>query len=119
MDGRRIDFDLPFDATADTKSAFSRGNVKIDAAIRALVSESSGLTTQGFGALAKNLAVPLSSQREAAVALIPERGSSVDELIEAVRADGAEVSVVRDGVVFAHVPLDSVGALGTSEACTS
>ena len=116
LDGRRIDFDLPFDAILETKSAFSRGNIKIDPAIRALVSESSGLSTRGFGALAKNLAVPLSSQREVAVALTPERGSSVDELIEAVRAHGAEVSVVLDGVVFAHVPLGAVDALGTSEA---
>jgi len=60
--------------------------------------------------------VPLSSPREVAIALTPERGSSVDELIEEVLASGAEVSIVSEGVVFAHLPLDAVSALGASDA---
>lgn len=116
FEGRTIEFELPFDMVARAKSIFEQGNDKIDPGIRALASEGSGLGAERFGALAKNLAIPLASQREVAVTLSPEPGSSVDDLIDEVRAQGAEVSFVFDGLVFAHVPLGSVSELGRSEA---
>ena len=116
FEGRTFDFELPFEMVARTKSVFEQGNDKIDPGIRALVNEGSGLAGGSFGSLAKNLAVPLSAQRDVAVVLSPEPGSTEDDLIDAVRAQGAEVSFVFDGLVFAHVPLDSVSELGASEA---
>ena len=114
--GRTFDFELPFEMVAQTKSAFEQGNEKIDPGIRALVSEGASRSAQGFGALAKSLAVPLSSQREVAVVLSPDDGASVDDLIDEVERHGAEVSFVFDGLVFAHVPLDAVSELGVSES---
>ena len=116
FEGRTINFQLPFDAVSRAKSVFEQGNDKIDPGIRALLNEGSGLDTPGLGALAKSLAVPLSSQRQVAVVLSPDRGASVDDLIDEVERAGAEVSFVFDGLVFAHVPLDVVSDLGASES---
>lgn len=114
--GRTIDFELPFDTVARAKSVLEQGNDKIDPGIRALVSEGSGLGAPGFGALAKSLSVPLSAQREVAAVLSPEPGATVDDLIDEAERHDAEVSFVFDGLVFAHVPLDAVSALGGSES---
>ena len=65
--------------------------------------------------LAKSLAEPLSSQREVAVALSPDDGASVVELIDEVE-QGAKVSLVFDGLVFAQVPLEAVSELDVSES---
>ena len=66
--------------------------------------------------LAKSLAEPLSSQREVAVALSPDDGASVDELIDVLERQGAKVSLVFDGLVFAQVPLEAVSELDVSES---
>ena len=114
FDGRTIDFELPREAVR-AKSLLAEGNDKIDPGIRALVAEGSGLRGDGFTALAKNLGVPLGANRSVAVALTPEPGASADDLIAEAEANGAEVSVVFDDVVFARVPLDSVDRLGSSD----
>ena len=114
FDGRTIDFELPAE-TARAKSLLAQGNNKIDPGIRSLIAQGSGLGAAGFGALAKDLAVPLGARRSVAVALTPERGASVDDLIDQAEEHGAAVSFVFDDVVFAHIPLDAVHDLGDSE----
>ena len=112
--GRTIDFELPAE-TARAKSLLAQGNSRVDPGIRSLIAQGSGLGAAGFGALAKDLAVPLGARRSVAVALTPERGASVDDLIDRAGEHGAAVSFVFDDVVFAHVPLDAVHELGDSE----
>lgn len=114
FDGRAIEFELPPEAVR-AKSLLAEGNDKIDPGILSLVAEGSGLRGDGFTALAKNLGVPLGANRSVAVALTPERGASADDLIAEAEANGAEVSVVFDEVVFARIPLDSVNSLGGSD----
>ena len=116
FDGRTINFDLSGRGVSERKSALERGNPRIDPAIRALVSQGLGLARQEFSMLAQSLAVPISSRREVAVAMLPERGYSGEELAADAEADGAEVSLVVDGVVFAQVPLEAVSDLGRSQA---
>ena len=114
FDGRTIDFELPAE-TVRAKSLFAEGNDKIAPGIRELVAEGSDLGARGFGALAKDLAVPLASLRSVAVSLTPERGSSVEDLIQQAEAHGADVTFVFGDTVYAHVPLDAVSSLGGSE----
>ena len=112
--GRTIAFELPAE-TARAKSLLAQGNSRIDPGIRSLIAQGSGLGAAGFGALAKDLTVPLGARRSVAVALTPERGASVHDLIDRAGEHGAAVSFVFDDVVLAHVPLDGVHELGDSE----
>ena len=115
FDGRTIEFETPMDAVR-AKSLLSRGNLKIDPAIRTLVADARDLNAGQVAVRAKSLGLPLGDVARSsavAVALSTDRGASINDLIDDAEDHGAEVTTVVGDVVFALVPVES---LGLSEA---